>query len=291
MEQHLRAFGARRQGKDRRRGFTLPEMFVAMGLFGVIMVVLATSLTGAARSWRRASGVATIQTQLGKAQSSLVEELEKADFDQIEVANGPSSLGQPDSTAVWFLSNVDPTTGQPVTYNSTNVLPSPPAAPSAVAGRPFWQRNILYYAVVPNNHVNTFGMTCSGGAGPLGLNDTCPHKVLIRKVIDYAPSGFQELIPPGSIGTYLTRPNGFDVSGMTGEAGLVDADAVQIKAHSLLFMGVEKAPNAALYPEEVVVDLRALNLPAASKEVAVGTDQLATSRFTVQQLMSVFPRN
>ncbi len=261
-----------------RRGFTLPEIFVTLGIFTIVMIVLASSLQSATTIWRRTSGISTIQTQMGKALSRLVSELEQADFNETATANSTTSLTAPDGTAVWFLSAVDPATGATV---------------RTPTGGPLWQRNILYYPVVPNNHQNTFGMTCTGGAGPLGLDDQCPHKVLIRKVIDGPVAhptlaGAEGLMTAADIVPYLTRPNGFDASAMTAEAGVGE---VSIVANTLLYLGIQRAPNPASHPGEVVIDLRALNLTAALREVQVGQVSLADNEFTVQQLLSVFPKN
>lgn len=259
----------------------MPELMVSLALFSILIIVLVAALSNATRVWHRTSGVSTIQTQMIKLQASLVRELEAADFQQLRTGNGPTSLGAaPDGSALWFLSNIDPASGR---------------AQRKVDGSPFWQRNILYYAVAPDNHLATFGVNCSGGAGPTGFEAQCPHKVIVRKVIDFGTATVttdetteEQLMAAGDVAAYLTRPAGFDVTAMNAEPGV---ETVAVKANSLLYVDMRQAPDPTNYPGEVVLDFRALNLPAARKEIAVGQTPLADSRFTVRQLLSVFPQN
>lgn len=261
-----------------RSGFTLAETLVTFGIMSLILALLAGALLAAGKAWRRTSGLNTVETQLGKAQSHLVRDLESIRFDESATTLSTAGLaGVPAGTAIWFLSAVDPATETAV---------------RTPFGAPLWQRNILIYPAVPLNHDSLFGMTCTGGAGPLGLDDQCPHKVLIRKVIDGPVShpdiaGAEGLLSAGQIANYLTRPQGFDTSNMSGEAGLED---VSFLANFLLFFSVERGP-AGGSPLEVQVDIRALNIEDARRNIPVGNSSLADSRFTSHQLFSIYPRN
>lgn len=264
-----------------RRGFSLPEVLTSLTLFALMILVMTAALKTSSTVWRRSSGVSVVQTQLGKAQAALARELENTEFAQVQVANGPNSLGAaPDGSAIWFLSSVDPTTGNPMRKQD---------------GSPFWQRNILIYTVVPALHGQTFGVNCSGGSGPGGLDDHCPHKLLIRKVVDASPatdptdeSTEEILLDPAAVQSYLTRPQGFDLSSMNSEAGLEQASVL---ANSIVYARFLVEPDPTRYPREVEIDLRSVLLAQAQRELAVGQVSLATHPLTVQRLASIFPQN
>ncbi|MEW6279282.1 MAG: hypothetical protein AB1758_11705 [Candidatus Eremiobacterota bacterium] len=153
-------------------------------------------------------------------------------------------------------------------------------------GSPFWQRNILYYLVVP------VGDTCAGGVGPNGYDDRCPHKLLIRKEIDLAPATVPtdpttiETLAP-TLAPFLTRPTGFSVAGLN-EAGV---NEVKIAAAHLLSFSSVSAPPPENLATEIAVDLRAVAVDEARREVALGSVPLSTSPFTLQSPFSAFLKN
>ena len=76
-------------------------------------------------------------------------ELEETNL-PVRVVDVPSSLGgAPDGKAIWFLSARDPATGK---------------FARGPEGEPFWQRNLLYYLVVPQQHLALFGAQLCGRA-------------------------------------------------------------------------------------------------------------------------------
>ncbi len=263
------------------RGFTIQEVLVSMAIFSAMMIVLLVCLSQASTIWRRSSGMAVAQHQLARASEALSLDLRRASWDELAAGPGPASLSAaPDGSAIWFLSAVDPATGQSL---------------RKADGSPFWQCNILYYAVVPALHDQTFGMTCAGGAGPNGLDDRCPHKVLVRKVIDSGPPTIpadetteETLLGAGPVTAYLTRPQGYDLSSLATEPGV---RSVELRGNSLLLASFRRAPDPAVSSHEVELDLRALIIPAARRELAVGQVSLADNPFTIRKLLSVFPQN
>lgn len=260
----------------RRRGFTLVEVLVSFGIFALLSIVLATSLREGASVLRKAAASADVQGELRKARLGLAQDLARTSFTQTNSTTAPASLAGADGDAVWFLSAIDPVSGE---YRRKS------------DGTPFWQTNILYYLTVPSAHVSLYGYQCAGGADGAGYEDRCPHKMLIRKVIDLPPAttsaetSEETLIPGGSIAPYLTRPTTFNLAAMNGEAGLRSA---RVQAHSLLTFRVQRNANPS-YPREVLIDLRAVATRNAEKEVKVGSVSLGQGRFTTQQLFSVFP--
>jgi len=259
------------------RGLTLIELVVTVALFSLVGLLLAASFTGATTIWRSTSASTDSQLALTKPRDDLTRDLQSTSFSTVQVTAGPSSLGYVDGDALWFLSAVDPATGRFM---------------RKVDGTPFWQRNILYYSVVPNDHTGLFGYTCTGGSDGSGYDVQCPHKVLLRKVIDKGSptdptdeSTEEELLTPGEVTAYLTRPNRFDTSSMLGEAGLSD---VSMPTNSLLLFRCQLAPQPQ-WPREVRVELGAVSLATAAREVNIGSVPLSNTRFYNLQVLSLFP--
>ena len=253
------------------------EMIVALGLFGIIGTILAFSFAGAGDVWRTVSGSSEAQINLSKARDRLTRDLKRTSFDSGRVGSGLTSLGAEDGTLIWFLSPVDPVTGQVVRTNT---------------GAPFWQRNIIYYLAVPQNHVTLFGFTCSGGADPDGFEVQCPHKVLIRKVVDGGgvtdpadESTIEQPLTAAEAVTYLSRPNGFDTQAMMSEPGVSD---VSIPATGLLSMQAQIAPDPK-WPREVHIDLSSVSVLTAQRELAIGKVPLNDTRFTNSIELQIFP--
>lgn len=159
------------------------------------------------------------------------------------------------------------------------------------SGAPFWQRNVLFYIALPQ------GDTCTGGPDADGYEDMCPHKVLIRKVIDSDPATLP--LPDGnptsdeevlltSLSLYLTRPTArLGTGAMLSEPGVTYAEVV---AADLLTMRVEREPEPDA-PTEILVTLRAFNELAGQKNTNIGSALLTNHPKTRTQLLSTFPRN
>lgn len=246
-------------------------MMIGMFVFGILMVVAAMALRRTTTIWERTSGSSTSQLEMRKGHAALLLDLERTERDSLQRADGPITLAGRDGDAVWFLSPLGPTSAAPERNTE---------------GRPFWQRNILYYTVVPNNHDLLYGQACAGGADGQGYESRCPHKVLIRKVIDNGPATNLSTAPEtliSNISPYLTRPLGFDTSNMGAEPGL---ESAEIKAQSLLSFRVGLGTNPQ-WPNEVLVELRSARIEEARRTVRLGSDPLDS---WVQQFsFSVFP--
>lgn len=251
------------------------EMLLALTMFSVMMTAAYLFLDQGVKLWKNVSASESSGLELKKAQTRLERDLLETAFSTARVADVPAGLpgGAPDGRAVWFLSALDPQ-GKVVQKD----------------GLPFWQRNVLYYLVVPAGHTG-----CTGGAGPAGPDDRCVHKVLIRKVIDSGPtttptSDF-ELTAETSlldVTPYLTRPNSATLEGMrSSEAGLESATVV---AQDILCWDVRLSPDPRC-PGEIEVDLKDVAVDEARHHVKLGVDSLAESRFAVSYLFSVMPRN
>lgn len=257
----------------RRRGITLLELVVTFGLFSLLTAVLLAALQEGSQILGRASGTAVSQGELSKCRLRVREDLERSAFSKVAVRKMPGG----DGDAIWCLSPVDPASGLSLRKDD---------------GSPFFVNHVLYYLVIPKGHAKLYGYACAGGTDTDGYDDRCPHKVLIRKVIDAPPvtdasneATEEALMTSSQINQYLTAPDGFNVDAMKSEPGVL---SVHLRAHSLLYFRARLAP-VATSPREISLDLRAADIRRAEKEVRVGSVSLAQGRFTTQCLFSAFP--
>lgn len=259
----------------RRRGVTLAELIVGFAVFMLLMTLLTVALNKGRAIWNRATSSTSSQLQLRKSFVPLSKELEETEFETIRVADGPSSLVGKDGDAVWFLSAQDPVTGE---FRRTD------------DGHPLWQRNVLFYSVVPDQHDKLIGYNCTGGQDKDGYEVRCPHKLLIKKVINYPPgssgpivgSPDQELLP--SVKDYLTRPKGLDPN-ISVEKGV---ESTTIVARDILTFQVKLEPDSSR-PGEVFLKLSSARIEEARRNVQIGNSSLDS--FTETFSFSVFPPN
>ncbi|MBI3924458.1 MAG: hypothetical protein HY319_02865 [Armatimonadetes bacterium] len=256
-----------------RAGVTLLELAFSVGLFSLLLVVITVLFTRTLGVWRRIDSADTADREMRKAVAALRHDLQLASPSRLSRTQVPPSLGSAsDGEALWFLSPLD-ATGKMVHKQDS--------------AEPLWQRNVLYYLVVPQDHDATFKMICAGASGPTGDDAGCPHKVLIRKVIDSGtptvPSDeTTEEAMVADVTPYLTRPDGYDVSGMS-EPGLEETTII---ASNLL--GFESQSGN---PTEVAVELRAVSIQEARRETNVGATSMYAGRFTRLAPFSVFMQN
>lgn len=260
--------------RGRRTGIGLAEVLVTIGLFGFVTAAIFLMLSRGHEMWRRDSGSHTATLALNTSLRSLEQDLLQGPAQpSVTTVAAHLSGGGSDGQAVWTLS------ARAVDGSFTKTDD----------GYPFWQRNVLYYLVVPLNHQTLFGLNCAGGADPSGFDDRCPHKMLIRKVIDSGPatdpSGDPETVAESlldDVSPYLTQPAGWDTSAMAAESGL---ESVEIVAGGLLRFEARPLPGG------IVVDLRATALDQARRELTVGATALGEHPLTAALLKPIYPRN
>ena len=252
------------------RGFTVAEMLVALTMFGLLSTMSLTILTQAAQVWRRTSSRNNVARSLTKTWANLRKDLSnsKMSASTLAISQVPASLSTGfDGDAVCFLSPVDPLSGD--LANNTD-------------GTPFMMRNVLYYLVVPQNHDALFGVHCTGGADTDGYEVQCPHKLLVRRMVDQNgaanPSNpATQNIMLSNWNTLLTRP--------TSLASIDDDN--KIVASNLLTLRITPQPSNGL----LIIDVRAVSIEEATRTTAVGQVSLAAGPFTVQQVSAIVPRN
>ncbi len=255
-----------------RSAFSLVEVMLAMAITGLLLVVLGEALSQAQAAFRNVVGTSEAADELRKVNMRIRQELMQTSALQIASGTSATSLVAPDGQTLWFLSNL-----------------GPDGTPQFLAdGSPFWLRNILYYITIPNNHLGLFGWNCTGGAGPFGLDDRCPHKMLIRNEIDFGPvtdgtneANVEALMTVADINPYLTRPAGYSVSAMSLEPGV---KFPRIVGRNLLsFVIVPGAPGS------ITVDTRAVSIARARHKVSLGNASMFNSPFTSHFSITVVP--
>lgn len=254
-------------------GFTLLELLVTVSLFSIVTLVSFVLLMRGGELWRDTSGQHTSTISLAKIDRHFRQDLPQASKASVSTDSVPGSLaGAPDGSALWFLSARESGNGSPVRKND---------------GTPFWQRNVLYYLAVPTDHQQTYGMVCTGATG-IQNDDYCPHKVLIRVVIDSgSPTGpTSDLTTEEQILTdvtpYLLRPSGQNVPTLL---SMSEVESVEIVASPLLYFEAQKTDD------EVAIEVGATSLEGLGRKARVGSETLVNHTNTMQYLKSFFPRN
>ncbi|ODT72646.1 hypothetical protein ABS71_07665 [bacterium SCN 62-11] len=253
----------------RRAGVSLVEAMLAMALFGLLSLALAQAVREASKIWRRSTGETTARLSLRQTQRKITSDLSAGSIAQIGIAGGPVQLasGGRNGDAVWCLSAVDPASG-----NFQRKL----------NGSPFFQNNVLYYLAVPAQHAQLYGMTCPGFRDANGYDQGCPHKVLIRKVVDFGAatvagdeSSEETLMTASDVAAYLTQPAGLSVTSMQSEAGV---RGVSLAAASLISLRAVKGTLTGA--QSVDLDASALSLLDAQRTLRVGAVDLTDTDFT-----------
>ena len=258
------------------RAVSLAEVVIAFALFSLLSLILATALHQSSKVWRRSSGQKDASLRLRKVASRLESEIAMASLGEMTIAPVPASLpaGGYDGDALWFLSHINPVDGK--AYLKSD-------------GTPFWQCNVLYYAAVPKNVGQLSTYTIRAGSDPDSYEDRCPHKVLIRKVIDLGTdtdptdedTAEMLLTDPSE---YLTRPEVFDTRPMNGESDLLSAEIVATEL--LLFRA--QVLNAQ---KGVQFDLRATSIDESERASTSTSQSLLDSIYTSQSSLFVAVRN
>lgn len=257
----------------KRRAFTLPEVLVTMTVGTILLAGGYFMINMASDTYRHISGHEDGALQMKKASRQMQVDLLGSFSAATAVFPSPGPAGLSGDAVVMLSSRTEDAADGPTCGTSE--------------GAPYWQRNIIYYPARPT------GDSCAGGVNGDGYEDMCPHKVVIRKVVDSgAPTNpnlpvtnKEELL--ANIAPYLTQPAGLGVTGMLSEPGVTD---VEIVATNLLTMRAEKDPDPNA-PGEVKVTFQAFNEDVGSRTTAIGTTNLGNHAKTQTHVLSVFPRN
>lgn len=253
--------------------FSLAELLMAMTIFAIIITFSFVYLERTKRLWNRVESSASAGQNLHKVVSRLYKDLYNVGKSGVGTkANGTGDAKMGD--ALWMLSAIDSVKGEFIRSDG---------------GKPLWQRNILYYLTVPQDHDSRYGVHCAHWAR------YCPHKIMIRKVIDSGPpttptSGageVEELIAPADIDQFLTRPIDLDLS-FPGEVSF-GLESTEFVAASLLDLRVTLSGVSLV--DEVVVDVEAPLLAESSKRISIGSQKFPEQGMTLIRRAAVIPVN
>lgn len=252
---------------NRRRGYSILELMIAISLFAFITIVSFLALRQSSQVFTSTSSRDQAVQQLVKARQWLQSDLELVRLNPTTFGRQlvpPSIGGGADSDAVWFLSAIDPTTRQ------FQLKPD---------GSPYWTRNILYYGIVPQNYAAGLGYTYVGGDDG-GYESSCPTKQLVRVVLDQNSgndpinSATEDILLP-SIGADLTRPATYFQS----------TDRKTIATNLLTF-------RCQQVGSQLLVDLRAVAIKDAGAQKGFGPSiSYANGKFTIQHRFLIQPKN
>lgn len=255
------------------KGFSLAELLMALSLFSFIILFSVVFLSSSQRLWRRVSASSDAGQVLRKAAFWVSRDLANSSRDGLASranGNGGARLGD----ALWMLSAEDPVTGRFIRGSD---------------GSPLWQKNVLFYLTVPTDHDRRYGVHCQN------WDRVCPHKILLRKVIDKAPlttptsaeDDRETLLDDSEVLTYLTRPDSLELQPMLLEDGVVGVDYITgglLDARAeLIFSG-----SSVL---EVGFVLEAPLLEDAQKRLDLGRDPFEAVTFTLSRRIAVLPIN
>lgn len=246
----------------RRNGFTVLETIVAVSMASLMLLATTLLLFNSATTWRKVVGEQDSSGQLLKAEAWMRRDMSGAAYQALEVGDSLSSLTGKDGDAFWFLSAVDPTTGE--------FMRNPD-------GTPNWQTNILYYLVVPTGD-NPTGFS-GGGIQDNGYEVSHPGKVLVRKVIDNNPAPATETLL-SDVSSFLEAPNSGSLLAPNGESA-------NIVARNLLSLKAGK--NDPL--KAVNIQLQAAKVEEQQLTFPVGSRSLLTPEHLLERKMEMYPDN
>lgn len=266
------------------RGLSLPELMVVMLLTGMLFAITHMIIARTIELWWRVNAHQNAEQQLYRAQRHLERDLRSASFDTeasrqtIGLKKAPSelqSLAGADGDVLWFLSAVDPASGNFVRTRD---------------GAPFWQRNILYYAVTPT----TSGLANLGylglGKEVAGYEVACPYKILVRKEIDSDiptkpnsnESDKEKLLSYSDLAPFIKRPSGYDCTDIRD----TNSTVIAVSANLLSFR-CELLEDA----HAVSFDVRCTGIEQARKEGPISDRDLYQAPSTRGILFLMAPPN
>ncbi|MBT9586114.1 hypothetical protein IV102_22425 [bacterium] len=247
----------------RRAGLSLLEVVLTSVFFAALSLVAWLAMSSSVSIWARASGRDEAHRNLIKAISWFRRDLVSARLSATTFQQSAlqTTSGCKEGDAIGFLSPIDPGSDQLTTKTD---------------GTPFMMRTIVYYLAAPRQD------PCQQGSDGSGYEGFCPHKILVRRVLDSGtptldPSQMasEESLDPGWP-NWLERPDSFQ---------LIDEQRQLLAINLLTFRVQEQGPV-------VRIELRAVSLlEARQKRVAVGTVNLSDNPATVRRLVEIIPRN
>ena len=263
-------------------GFSLIELIVSGGLFALVTGMLFAVLTLGFKTWRTVSARDAAQRQVRRLQLQLTRDIQRAAMNSITLAPTADFAGVNggnfDGGIIWFQSNVDLVSGQAI------------RDPSAV---PIQQNTVVYYLTKPSNalHTSRYGYSCQtwSGAGSANPDEVCPHKALVRLVLqkvahpppDYTPQ--DPPYTPGELNAFCLRPDDLLLTNIVG------AEVIEKRVICDQILYFLPSRNGG----SIEFDVRVARAREAEAMVGVGQagSSLYDSNFTTVYLTAAVPGN
>ncbi|MCA9780284.1 MAG: prepilin-type N-terminal cleavage/methylation domain-containing protein [Candidatus Eremiobacteraeota bacterium] len=243
---------------NRRSGFSIPELLIVSFIFSIFMVASYFILTQGLAVWGKTESSQNSSFQLQKVRSALHRDLLAASHVELEASG----------SELWFLTSLTPD-GEQAQFDD---------------GRPFWQRNVLYYLTTPLDHDKIFKMNC--GSDPT----RCSHKILVRKVLDTGavtnPAGLastQEALMSDKIVNAYALPT-VDLYPAPENETVNQVDVIAVGLLSLSFVVDPKGVSRG----EVEITVKGFDQTKTNEKINVGKDDLHKSQMTEELKFSVF---
>lgn len=253
----------------KRRGLSLTELVLVMAIGAVLTLVTGMALSRASKVFSLSAGRDNALRNLSRAHRALETDLSLVSLEpnHFQITTSPATHGGgADGDAIDFLSAVN------ITDDNHLVTLTDGSA------NPYSFQNVVYYITTPSNHDALFQTTCTGG-NEGGYDYNCPHKVLLRSIVDqnatFDPSD------PSSQDTLLTLPGSF----LSRPTNFPRTATLSTVAANLLTFQIQR--NGA----ELVVTLKAVAIQDAARRVGIGNVSFNTGPYTIEQRFSVFPKN
>jgi hypothetical protein len=248
-----------------RKGVTLAELLIASSIFFIISAVMTAALQQTQQIYTQGLSRDTALQQLMKARNALVADADLASTDAsaMAISKTPTTspgLGAADGDALMMLSPLDADGSCALDDNN----------------KPFWRRNVLYYARVPTDYSQILGTTAVGG-DDVGYDYNYPIKHLMRVELDQNPNDTPRI--SSNADTLMAFP------GLTQPTGFPRTPTNRVVAANLLSFRVQRVGS------ELLFDVRAVALADARKQSGFGTQSWANKPTTLQALFSVVPKN
>lgn len=251
--------------------FSIPELLIVSFIFSGFMLVSYLLLNSGIGVWRKTAGSQDVDLHLLKGRDLLRRDLAQTSFAECRVSRYPSltSTGTT-GDVLWMLSGEDPDSGELARTKD---------------GLPFWQRNVIYCLMVPSGHDRMFGTVCKGE------QKYCPHKFLVRRVIDSGvttrpssrPKNIEVLLTLDELKPLLLIPED--------ERTIPGGDKfTEVVATGLLDFQVKLGPEPQ-WPEEVRVELIGFAREDAGKQVDLASKKLRETPLARSLVFSVSPGN
>ncbi len=275
-----------------RKGTTLIEIMVAIGVFSILIVVLFLIMKYCIRNWRTVEDRVAVQTSIQQIEANLEDVISKTSFRSILIYNSDYRH------AISCATFVDPTTGKFDVDEETSM--------------PISHGCILFVLLRP----------CDDPCLPAGSDpkveldpsrvsnpdNVCPHKLILR--VDLTRNDDSDLtgstpantwdpiiLDSSTLPSYIPQISHIDkirrrgitksdyIASITGDPKYVRS--VKVIAKDILSFNVEKQSN----PPGVEVILRGFRHLEAGEYIHVGTQDITGSRFAVEVKNLIIPQN